>query len=352
MGYSVTCSSLIDHMTPPAKHEATTKSGLHPRNRHNRGYDFAALIAVHADLQRFLLTTPAGTPSIDFANPGAVKALNRALLEADYGIKGWDIPGNYLCPPIPGRADMLHYLADLLAEGNDGRIPLGDGVRVLDIGVGANLVYPLLGHAEYGWRFLGADTDPLALANGKRIIAANPGLTDVIALRHQAVADNVFNGLLRAGEKFDLTLCNPPFHASAAEAAAASQRKWKNLGKAHKGNPIPRSNFGGKSNELWYPGGEWSFLERMIEQSAGIAKRCLWFSSLVSKADNLRYVESALARLRPLPCDTRIIPMSQGQKQSRLVAWTFLSKAERANWRKSHWCEAGDTGLAPKAPQA
>lgn len=332
-------------MTPAEKHQAAAKPGLHPRNRHGKGYDFAALTAALPDLARFLVTTPAGTPSIDFADPGAVKALNRALLAADYGITGWDIPANYLCPPIPGRADVLHHLADLLAEGNHGAIPRGDGLRVLDIGVGANAVYPLLGHAEYGWRFVGVDTDPLALANAKRIVAANPGLARAIELRHQPVADNIFVGALRPGEKFDLSLCNPPFHASAAEAAAAAQRKWKNLGKAGKGNASPRLNFGGRSNELWYPGGEWAFLERLIEQSAGIGKRCLWFTSLVSKAENLRYVESALAKLRP--CDTRIIPMSQGQKQSRLVAWTFLSKAERGNWRKSRWTEPRETPATP-----
>jgi 23S rRNA (adenine1618-N6)-methyltransferase len=40
-------------------------------------------------------------------------------------------------------------------------------VRVLDIGVGANCVYPLIGHAEYGWRFLGVDIDEAALANAQ-----------------------------------------------------------------------------------------------------------------------------------------------------------------------------------------
>jgi 23S rRNA (adenine1618-N6)-methyltransferase len=327
-------------MTATEKSPATAKPGLHPRNRHRSGYDIASLSAAVPELTRHVVTTPAGTPSIDFAKPAAVKLLNRALLETAYGIEGWDIPANYLCPPIPGRADVLHYLADLLTEGNSGRIPRGDCVRVLDIGIGANAVYPLIGHAEYGWHFLGTDIDQKALANVERILAANPKLANAIELRHQPVADNVFSGLLRAGEKFDLTLCNPPFHASAAEAMAASQRKWKNLGKAHKGNPTPRSNFGGQSNELWYPGGEWAFLERLITQSVDIGKRCLWFTSLVSKAENLRYVEAALGKLHP--CDVRIIPMSQGQKQSRLVAWTFQSKAERTNWRQSRWSDTRD----------
>ncbi|HJW24502.1 MAG TPA: 23S rRNA (adenine(1618)-N(6))-methyltransferase RlmF [Rhodocyclaceae bacterium] len=322
-------------MTSPTASPDSPKPGLHPRNRHREGYDFAALTAAVPGLARFVVTTPAGTPSIDFSNPAAVKTLNRALLEVDYGVRDWDIPGQYLCPAIPGRADLLHHLADLLAEENGGAIHRGEGVRALDIGVGANGVYPLVGHAEYGWRFVGVDTDPLALANLRRIVAANPGLGRAIELRHQPVADNIFIGVLRTGDKFDLSLCNPPFHASPAEAAAAAQRKWKNLGKAAKGGTGPRLNFGGKSNELWYPGGERPFLERMIEQSAGIPKRCLWFTTLVSKAENLPHLEAALAKLRPTA--TRVIPMAQGQKQSRLLAWTFTPKAERVRWMKARW---------------
>ncbi len=337
-------------MTTAPAFPAPRKPGLHPRNRHNTGYDFAALIAALPALEKYLLTTAAGTSSIDFANPSAVKALNRALLEVDYGVKGWDIPAHYLCPPIPGRADVLHVLADLLAEGNEGTIPRGDRLWVLDIGVGANGVYPLIGHAEYGWRFVGVDTDPLALANVKRILTANTGLSRAIEVRHQPVSDNIFVGVLRSGEKFDLTLCNPPFHASPAEAREAAQRKLKNLGKTGKSDAPPRLNFGGQSNELWYPGGERAFLQQLIEQSAGIPKRCLWFTSLVSKAENLRYVEAALAKLHP--CDSRIIPMSQGQKNSRLVAWTFTPKAERLKWRKSRWSDANHSKTAEGSASA
>lgn len=329
-------------MSVPAGRQADAKPGLHARNRHRQGYDFEALALFVPALSGYFTTTPAGTRSIDFSRPAAVKALNRALLEADYGVKGWDIPAACLCPPIPGRADVVHHLADLLAEGNPGGIPRGDAVRVLDVGVGANGVYPLLGHAEYGWHFVGVDVDSQALGNVRRILAANPGLTQAIELRHQTVADNVFVGIVRAGEHFDLTVCNPPFHASAAEALAAARRKWKNLGKVGQGNPLPRANFGGQSNELWYPGGECAFLQRLIEQSAGIGKRCLWFSSLVSRAENLRSVEMALAEVRPGA--VRIIPMRQGQKQSRLVAWTFLSKAERRRWAQNRWQGSAEPG--------
>ena len=313
---------------------------MHPRNKNISGYDFAALAVTSATLAKYLKTSPAGGPTIDFANPAAVKALNRALLMHHYDIKGWDIPAGYLCPPIPGRADYLHAVADLLASCNKKQIPTGSAVRVLDIGTGANLVYPLIGQAEYGWRFLGVDIDEAALENAQRILDKNPALTADIQLRHQPVWDNIFTGLLRAGECFDLSLCNPPFHNSPDEVLAVSQRKWNNLGKpgAKKGAVQPRLNFGGGGTELWCNGGERAFVKSMIEQSAGIPKRVLWFTSLLSKADNLPHIEAALKKAHVI--DSRILPMTQGQKQSRLVCWTFCSNGEREKWRRERWKEA------------
>ena len=305
---------------------------MHRRNLHAAGYDFAALAATSAALTKYLKTTPAGATTIDFANPAAVKTLNRALLMHHYGVKGWDIPAGYLCPPIPGRADYLHALADLLGDGN--AIPTGTGVRGLDVGTGANLVYPLIGHAAYGWSFLGTDIDEAALANAAAILSKNPEIAANVELRHQPVWDNIFTGLLRNGENFDFTMCNPPFHASPDEVLAVSQRKWNNLNKpgAKKGSAQPRLNFGGGGTELWCNGGERGFIKTMIEQSTQIPKRVLWFTTLLSKADNLTPIQAVLKKAKAV--DTRIIDMAQGQKQSRIVACSFLSAGERSKWAR------------------
>jgi hypothetical protein len=92
----------------------STKTGLHPRNRFREGYDFTALIAVSPALKAFVKPNAYGDDSIDYADPLAVKALNQALLRQAYGLPHWDIPAGYLCPPIPGRSDYLHHLADLI----------------------------------------------------------------------------------------------------------------------------------------------------------------------------------------------------------------------------------------------
>ncbi|MCW2267953.1 Ribosomal RNA large subunit methyltransferase F [compost metagenome] len=310
------------------------KPTLHPRNRHQGRYNFPELIKSSPELGQFMITNPHGKPSIDFANPEAVRVFNRALLKAQYGIQHWDIPADYLCPPIPGRADYIHVLADLLAEENGGEIPRGSQVRALDIGVGANCIYPLLGHSDYRWRFLGSDIDPTALAAAKAIVQAN-GLDKAISLRQQGNRKHILLGLLKDDERYDLTLCNPPFHASREEATRGSQRKWRALGKADPKRKLPVLNFGGQNNELWCEGGEIRFVSQLVTESATLGQQVLWFTSLVSKASNLPGIQAVLKKAGAQV--VRIVEMGQGQKQSRMVAWTFQDQASRHTWRQTRW---------------
>jgi 23S rRNA (adenine1618-N6)-methyltransferase len=300
-------------------------SPFHPRNRHQGRYDFLKLTRSSPELNAYLIKTPRNETSIDFKNPLAVRALNRALLKCDYGLSQWDIPEGFLCPPIPGRADYLHGLADLLAESRNGKAPCDASIRALDIGVGANCIYPLLGHAEYGWQFVGSEIDPLALRAAQANIDAN-GLAQVIELRHQRDRGSIFSGVVRESDRFDLTLCNPPFHASAREAAQGSERKWRNLqARPQRANASPALNFGGQSNELWCSGGEVAFLRRMIGESASYARQVHWFSSLVAKSDHLPAIRKQLLKVGAK--DVRVVAMAQGSKQSRFIAWTFQSDA-------------------------
>ncbi len=326
-------------MSNKNKKDARNRAGsslLHARNLHQGRYDFAALTKAEPALASLLVSTPAGETSINFADPLAVKLLNKALLHSSYGVRGWDIPPENLCPPVPGRADYLHYLADLLAGSNQGRIPKGKQVLALDLGTGASCIYPLLGASEYGWSFCASDINPASLANAQAILEHNPGLGQQIQLRHQANALSLFHGIVGDDEWFDVSLCNPPFHASAEEARAGSQRKWENLkqtGQAEQAVPV--LNFGGQAAELWCEGGELAFIKKMIVESAAIPTKILWFSTLVSKSANLPAIHAALKQVKVL--DEKTIIMSQGNKESRLVAWTFLNASQQAAWAKLRW---------------
>ncbi len=298
----------------------TTKSELHPRNKHRARYNFDALISAIPALAAYVKLNPHGDVSIDFSDPLAVKLLNQALLKQFYEVAVWDIPEQYLCPPIPGRVDYLHYMADLMHETHADLAVKSQPLRVLDIGVGANVIYPLLGHREYGWQFVGADINTEALQNAQAIVDANH-VSNMIELRLQTSATSFFKGIIQHGEMFAFSMCNPPFHASMKDAQAGTQRKWRGLGKHAAKQQSAKLNFGGQSAELYCAGGEVAFVTAMIQESQQFATQCLWFTTLVSKATTLPAVYRALKKVDARHVKT--IEMAQGQKQSRIVAWRF-----------------------------
>ena len=312
------------HATKEIRTPVLEKLSLHPRNRHRGRYDFAALSQALPVLKEFLIGNPvdANELTVDFANPAAVIALNAALLKVFYQVESWNIPPGYLCPPIPGRADYVHHAADLLAADRHGTIPRGSNIRVLDIGVGANCIYPLIGHHEYGWQFVGSDTDAAALRAAQANVDNNARLAAAVTFRLQASPQNVFDGIFKPDDRFDFVLCNPPFHASAREAEEGAIRKWKNLGKGQvgkRGRSSPKLNFGGQAAELWCEGGEAGFVNRMVTESATRGAQVSWFSTLVSREENLPEIYAVLKGVGARRVTT--IAMAQGQKKSRMVAW-------------------------------
>ena len=312
------------------------KQNLHPKNRHNNGYDFLALCQSSPTLSPYVHTNKYQNLSIDFADPNAVKALNQALLKHHYHVNQWDIPQGYLCPPIPGRVDYIHYLADLLSE----TLPetsMKNKVSVLDIGTGASCIYPILGQREYQWNFTCSDIDPIAIKVAQQNISSDKRLKKAITCKLQKESTQVFNSLVQPGELFELTMCNPPFHRSLAEATKGSTRKVKNLAANKKGMKAPLNtsktaplNFGGQNAELWCPGGEVAFINNMIKESKCIQNQVLWFTCLVSKKDHISQLKLSIKKSNAK--QVKIINMAQGQKISRFIAWSFLDEAQQKNW--------------------
>lgn len=307
----------------PAPKPNAVKSKLHRRNKHKHRYNFKKLIELSPELGNYVAVNKYGVETIDFFNATAVKLLNKSLLQQAYDITHWDIPQGYLCPPIPGRADYIHHIADVLASENNKRIPKGPRVRVLDVGTGANCIYPIIGQCEYGWDFVASDIDPKSVKSATAIAKANDLSIDV---RLQKNTKSIFRNIIQDEEFFELTICNPPFHSSAQEAINSNRRKTKNLtkGKAvdHKGNkPKEALSFGGQHNELWCEGGELSFIQQMIKESKEFKHQVHWFSTLVSKHGNLKPIYEALRQVNAKKVKT--VAMGQGNKSSRLVAWKY-----------------------------
>ena len=241
--------------------------------------------------------------------------MNRGLLFAHYGLSNWDFPDDNLCPPIPGRVDYLHHLNDLLTAAS-----ITGKINVLDIGTGATCIYPLLGASLYNWSFVGTDIDLDSLDTAQDIIDDND-LDSKIKLRQQLDENDILKGIVEADDSFTAAMCNPPFYSSAEEARGANRRKTRNLGT----NAV--RNFAGNNNELWYVGGEKAFLHNYLYQSSLFQSSCIWYTSLVSKKDNLESLQKSSKKLGVK--EFKIIPMHQGNKVTRIVAWTFLTPQEQ-----------------------
>jgi 23S rRNA (adenine1618-N6)-methyltransferase len=161
----------------------------------------------------------------------------------------------------------------------------------------------------------------------------NLSLKGKVELRLQHHANDIFRGTILKDERFDLTICNPPFHASLQEAQSGAVRKIRNL--TNKRITKPALNFGGMNAELWCEGGEEKFAQKMISESKQFSLSCFWFSTLISKSSNLKSVYTALKHAKV--AEERTIPMSHGNKTSRIVAWTFLTPEQRSSWINTRW---------------
>ena len=291
---------------------------MHSKNIHNEAYNFEELTVAHPALKSFVILNKTGNSTIDFSSSKAVLHLNKALLKLHYKVENWGIPAHYLCPPIPGRADYIHHINDLLIEEG-----ITQKVKGLDIGVGANCIYPILGATIYNWKMVGSDIDESAIISAKRNASSSETFQELIEIRPQINNANIFEGIIKEGEYFHFTMCNPPFHTSEEEAAKGTLRKLRNLQSENQPYQTKKEivlNFGGQANELWCNGGEALFLKRMIKQSVAFKDQVRWFTCLVSKKENLQKIKKQLDKLK---ATYKTIPMSQGNKKSRFIAWKF-----------------------------
>jgi len=281
---------------------------MHPNNTFTEEYPLEELITVNPNLKRYVFTNEYGNKTLPFSDKTAVKELNKALLKHYYKLEFWDIPENNLCPPIPGRLDYLLHVNDLLENKNN--------ISLLDIGTGANLIYPILGTCHFNWNCTASEVDKDSIANTSIITAKNPTLNSVKVI-HQKYKNSILDHVIQTDDFFDVVVCNPPFFKNAHDAEQKNKRKTQNLNIKN----TDTLNFGGHANELWYKGGEEAFIKKMALESENYKTQVTWFTSLVSQKENLKNIKRAINKTNPT--DVRVIDMEQGNKKSRFIAWRF-----------------------------
>ncbi|CAL8465344.1 g4879 [Coccomyxa elongata] len=269
--------------------------------------NFAQLAHRYPELEPHVTVGPSGRGSIDFRSFEAARQLTRALLHAQYGLHWW-VPDGHLIPPVTNRANYIHWLHDLLPL-----CPESSNVRVLDVGCGANLIYPLLGSSMHGWAFVSTDITDVAITWAHSNLRANSHLEPLIEVRNVAstkpgdTSAGILLPAIHEGERFTFTMCNPPFFESMEEAGRN-----------------PATAFSGTAEEMTCPGGELAFVMQMVRDSTRLQGDVAWFTTMVGKKATLRRAREAL-HAAGVPA-LRTTEFVQGRTSRWGLAWSYAAE--------------------------
>ncbi|XP_050234783.1 uncharacterized protein LOC126683011 isoform X2 [Mercurialis annua] len=334
----------------PSKKNKRKRPTIHPNNKYaDNPPDFALLASLYPSFKPYVFYSRDGKPRIDWTDFNSTRELTRVLLLHDHNLNWW-IPDGQLCPTVPNRSNYIHWIEDLLSSDIIPKINTnGDTVKGFDIGTGANCIYPLLGASLVGWSFVGSDVTEVALEWAERNVKNNPHVSELIEIRkvtncrdvlsiecsrnvepenlgsgmdmHESVVEEVVDantnyhgrilvGVVREGEKFDFCMCNPPFFDSMEEAGLN-----------------PKTSCGGTPEEMVCPGGEKAFIARIIEDSVLLKESFRWFTSMVGRKINLKFLTSKLREVGVTVVKTT--EFVQGQTCRWGLAWSFVPPARK-----------------------
>ncbi|KAI1383709.1 uncharacterized protein F4822DRAFT_85916 [Hypoxylon trugodes] len=265
---------------------------------------------------------------LDFTNPKSVMQLTKTLLRLNFGLL-IDLPTDRLCPPVPNRHNYILWLKDLLDSSSPSYLDRGNPaqpVTGLDIGTGANLIYPLLGCAQRpSWSFIATDVDAKSLACARKNVELN-GLQTRIRVVDRVLEDCLIPLDELGLETIDFAMVNPPFYTSEMELADLAKQKSRPPNSACTGAPI----------EMVCAGGEVGFVRRIIDESLVLRRRVQWYTSMLGKQSSLEMIVNILKQHGV--DNYAVTAFIQGKKTRRwAVGWSFESR--RPSLSASRGCE-------------
>lgn len=283
-------------------------------------YDFEALARADEAFaavvtRRTCAKTGKTTYGVDFTDWTSTKALTGAILRVEHGVAGWDVPRGHLVPTATNRTRYLEWLEKLyrLSSPSEACGDENAGVaRVLDVGTGASVIYPLLGASTFGWRFVGTDVTDEALESARENLRKNPHLEPLIEIRdardEDGSRDRILRGVVEEGERFTFCMCNPPFFESMEDAGLN-----------------PNTACGGTEIEMVCPGGEEAFVKRMFADSLEMKESIHWFTTMCGKKSTMTKMRSLFHATR-VPA-VRTTELVHGKTSRWCIAWSFSKDA-------------------------
>lgn len=265
-------------------------------------------------------------------------ALATALLLEYLGIRV-ELDPLFLCPRLANRLTYIEWIHSLIGSV---RRPVSSDeeneehtrqVLGLDIGVGSSCIYPLLGCSVYpNWSFVGVDVDTDAVNLARRQVELNSSKLD--STRIKIVQKSGQESFFNHNDRFDFTMCNPPFYDSLQEIEDLKALK----------KDLPLSMLQAREHELTTMGGEVEFVSRMMEESfrnheipasdasQGTGMNDCWFTSMLGKKSSLFTLVQKLRDLQITNYAVHEIVTSSSNKTTRrwLLGWCF------GYWRAPH----------------
>ncbi|KAL2811660.1 hypothetical protein BJX63DRAFT_433170 [Aspergillus granulosus] len=283
------------------------------RDLYKDGVDFTSLALQSPDFAKYLKPNN----QLDFTDPNALRQLTVSLLQRDFDLRV-NIPGNRLCPPVPNRLNYILWLQDLLDTTADSYRNDYDPDRVvtgLDIGTGCCSIYPLLGTTMRStWNFIASgDIDDENVRTATRTVREN-GLDSRIHVVKTNPSDSLFSlDRIPGIERLDFTMCNPPFYSSQEEMVTSAEGKER----------PPFSACTGAEIEMVTPGGEISFVSRMIDESLQLREKIQWYTSMFGKLSSVSMLVERLIELKNN--NYAVTEFVQGNKTRRwAIAWSWV----------------------------
>ena len=269
--------------------------------------DFLLLIKEFPELKKYILKQDKDKKeeiAFDWSNNDLSLLMTKSILNYYFNIKYYHIPKGYLIPPIPSRLNYLNLIKSLLTSKYNGNI-INDIIGI-DIGTGANIIYPILGNSLFKWKFICTEINDEAYNNAKIILQKN-NLEQNITLIKQKNKNNIFLGILNQENKYSFSICNPPYYDYETEIKLDDKKRDNEF------------NF----DEVYYKQGEFGFFKRYFEESICYKKNIFLFSILIGKKSNSEFIYDKINSYNNIIKLCGLKKIMTGNNVRYIIYWSF-----------------------------
>ena len=290
------------------------------KNKNNIFYndfkpDFLTLIKEFPELKKYILKQNEDNEEefqFDWSNNELSLLMDKSILNYYFNIKYYYIPKGFLIPPIPSRINYINLINSIIAKlikDIDIKNIIG-----IDIGTGANIIYPILGYSIYKWKFICTEINKEAYNNAKLILQKN-NLENNINIIKQNNKDNIFISILNRENKYIFSMCNPPYYNYENEIKLEDKKRDNEY------------NF----DEIYYKNGEYGFFQRYFEESICYKNNVFLYTILIGKKINAENIYDKLSSYNDIIKIYNMQKILTGNNVRYIIYWSFFNNYKDFN---------------------